>query len=257
VPTVSVKEIVVSSLGAKFGLAALLFLPLIPLTLAEDVKKEDATPEDKQVVDSKVVRGKPATSVKFRKELNLPYSSLNTLGPRIDAARRASDPVTLAHAANELAVAERVSGKKASLTSSQLIRESAELAKLRRQQKELEAVQRVSEQIAGEDDTIALIRKEIALAQAEATRDTEAYKQNLEPTWKPRKVIVNNYTTEYLAITVNGNYKMEVEPGMTKICIIEHRWNPVVLWAYGNEDIDKWGPREIWGRFNTYTWNIN
>jgi hypothetical protein len=247
----------VSSRRSKIGLAVLLLLPLVSLALADEPKKEEKTPEDKQVVDSKVIHGKPAASVKFRKELSLPYSSLNTLGSRIDTARRAFDPVTLAHAANELNVAEKVSGKKASLTSSQLIRESAQLAKLRRQAKELEAVQRVTEQIAGEDDTIALIRKEIAQAQAEANRDTEAYKQNLEPTWKPRKVIVNNYTTEYLAITVNGNYKMEVEPGMTKICIIEHRWNPVVLWAYGNEDIDKWGPRELWGRFDTYTWNIN
>jgi hypothetical protein len=33
--------------------------------------------------------------------------------------------------------------------------------------------------------------------------------------------------------------------------------NPVVLTAHGNEDIDTWGPRYIWGKFQTYTWNIN
>jgi hypothetical protein len=37
----------------------------------------------------------------------------------------------------------------------------------------------------------------------------------------------------------------------------EHRWNPTVLTAYGDQDIDSWGPRYIWGRFQTYRWNIN
>jgi hypothetical protein len=41
------------------------------------------------------------------------------------------------------------------------------------------------------------------------------------------------------------------------VCIVEHRWNPTILTAHGNEDIDSWGPRIIWGRFDKYTWNIN
>jgi hypothetical protein len=67
---------------------------------------------------------------------------------------------------------------------------------------------------------------------------------------------VNNYTTQYLDIYVNGNYKTQVAPGSTQICTIEHRWNPTVLTAYGNEDTNNWGPRYIWGRFTKYTWNI-
>jgi hypothetical protein len=31
--------------------------------------------------------------------------------------------------------------------------------------------------------------------------------------------------------------------------VIEHRWNPTVLTVIGEEDIDTWGPRYIWGRF--------
>jgi hypothetical protein len=31
---------------------------------------------------------------------------------------------------------------------------------------------------------------------------------------------------------------------------------PHVLTANGNEDLDSWGPRYIWGRFTKYTWNI-
>jgi hypothetical protein len=58
-------------------------------------------------------------------------------------------------------------------------------------------------------------------------------------------------------VYVNGIYKGEIGPGLAQTIVIEHRWNPTVLTAYGDEDIDTWGPRTIWGRFQTYTWNIN
>ena len=61
-----------------------------------------------------------------------------TLGNRIDTARRQYDPVALGNTASELALAEKVSGKQASLTSTALYKESVELAKLRRQVAELD-----------------------------------------------------------------------------------------------------------------------
>jgi hypothetical protein len=48
-----------------------------------------------------------------------------------------------------------------------------------------------------------------------------------------------------------------MDPGAAQTIIIEHRWNPTVLTAYGDQDIDEFGPRTIWGKFTTYTWNIN
>lgn len=215
------------------------------------------TPEDKQIVSTRVMHRPRAASISFGKALNLPFPSLATLGARIDAARRAPDPVALAHTARELTTAESVSGKKASLTSKELIREAAELAKLRRQVAELQAVQRVSEQVLTEQDALATLKKEIAYSQELAKQDVRSVEQNEEPTWTPRTVLVNNYTTQYLTVYVNGNYKMMVSPGGARTCVIEHRWNPTVLTAYGNEDLDNWGPRYIWGRFNKYTWNIN
>jgi hypothetical protein len=214
-------------------------------------------PEDKQTVDSKPVPAPRAASVNFKKELKLPYPTLSTLGARIDDARRKHDPVALAHAASELNVAEKVSGKQASVTSKHVLQEAAELAKLRSQAKELQAVLHVSDQVAAEQDLILSLKKTIALANERAKMDTEAIQSNLEPTWKPRKVIVNNYTTQYLTIWVNGIYKTEIPPGQRAVVIVEHRWNPTILKANGNEDIDTWGPRIIWGRFETYTWNIN
>ena len=206
------------------GVALVGLFALASVALPEAPSKDTPAPEDKQVVSSKAVRLPAATSVNFRKALHLPFHSLSTLGARIDAARRAPDPVALAHAASELAVAESVSGKQASLTSTTLLKESAELAKLRRQAAELQAVQRVAQQIANQDNLIADVRNEIAGAEAQAKIDTEAYQQNLEPTWTPRKVVVNNYTTQYLTIYINGNYKTEVAPGLTQLLIVEHRW---------------------------------
>src|SRR5262249_22866189 len=239
------------------GLALLACLALVPLVPAEQGKKEDPAPEDKQVVSSKATPRIAATSVNFRKELNLPFDSLRTLGSRIEAARRKPDPVALAHAASELAVAEKVAGKKASFTSKQVLQEAAELASLRKQDAELRAVLQVSNQVELEADRVANLKKEIALAQAQAKADKEAFARNKEPTSAPRQVVVNNYTTQYLDVYVNGNLKTQVQPGATQVVTIEHRWNPVVLTAYGDEDVNTWGPRNLWGRFTKYTWNIN
>jgi hypothetical protein len=238
-------------------LVLVLFAALASFAPGQPPAKEDPAAADKEVADSKAATRPAAASVNFRKELNLPFATLGTLGPRVASARKAHDPVALAHAAGELAVAENVSGKKASLTSADLIKESAELAKLRQQSAELQAVLKVSEQVASEEKWVTTMRQEITDAKKRAAADTEAIRQNQEPTWTPRKVVVNNYTTQYLDIWVNGNYKVQVAPGMSQTIIIEHRWNPTVLTADGNEDGVNWGPRYIWGRFNKYTWNIN
>jgi uncharacterized protein (TIGR03000 family) len=219
-------------------------------------KNDSAELEDKQAVTSKASQQQAAATINFRKELKLPFASLSTLGSRIDAARRKPDPVALAHAASELAVAEKVSGKQASLTSKVLAQEAAELAGMRRREQELNAVLEVNTQMMMAQDNILKIKRDIAMSQAQIKADKEAINQNLEPTWKPRQVVVNNYTTQYLDIYVNGNYKTQVQPGMQQTFMIEHRWNPTVLKAYGNEDENTWGPRYLWGRFDKYTWNI-
>jgi hypothetical protein len=239
------------------GLLSLLALGLASPAGGDQPKKDDPAAADKEKIDSTATKRTAAAGIKFRKELGLALPSLGTLGSRIDAARRAHDPVALAHAANELAVAEKVSGKKASLTSTELAKESAELAKLRRQESELQATLAVQQQITGTDDTIEILKQTLANAKAVAKADSEAIRMNQEPTWTPRKVIVNNYTTQYIDVWVNGYYKVQVNPGMSQSFLIEHRWNPTVLTGYGDDDEQTYGPVHIWGRFKTYTWNIN
>ena len=230
---------------------------LAAVAQSDDAPKDDSAAKDQQVAESKATRKTAAASVNFRKELSLPFQSLSTLGSRIDTARRASDPVALAHTASELAVAEKVSGKQAKVTSAAVLNEAAELAKLRKQASELQAVSKVAEQVAAEQNLIANLKNQIADAQAIAKLDKEKFNKNDEPGWTPRKVVVNNYSDQYVTIFVNGFYKTEISPGLAQTIVIEQRINPVVLTAHGNEDIDTWGPRYIWGKFQTYTWNIN
>lgn len=78
--------------------------------------------------------------IDFGKELGLPLQVLLDLDKRIQTARRKSDPVALANAAQLLAAAEKVSENKASLTADAVGAEAAELAKLRGNSTELQTV---------------------------------------------------------------------------------------------------------------------
>jgi hypothetical protein len=217
---------------------------------------KSAAAQDKQSVTSKATPRPLASAVNFPKELNLPFDSLATLGCRIEAARRKPDPVALAHAANELAIAEKVSGKTASITSKQVAQEAVELVAMRRQAKELEAVLHVSQQMAIEAGHIRLMQDALARARAQIKADKEAFQQNREPIWTPRQVVVKNGTMQWLLLYVNGNFEGTVQPGTRHTIVVDHRWDPTVLKALGNEDSNTWGPRYLWGRFTKYTWHI-
>lgn len=93
-----------------------------------------------EVLETKATQQELAAATNFSKTLGLSYESLTTLGSRIDQARRVADPVGLASCAQELAVAEQVSGKKAGLTSDAVLKEAAEMAKMRFDPSELKAV---------------------------------------------------------------------------------------------------------------------
>jgi hypothetical protein len=216
-----------------------------------------AQQNDQESLSSKAQKTSPAAQVDFKSALGLPFNSLSTLGSRIDAARHAHDPVSLAHTASELAVAEKVSGKQASVTANALVQESAKLAKLRRQAAELEAVSHVADQVSSEQDLVASLKRDIILAKQQAQAETAALRRNEQPTDAPRKIVINNYTPQYVDIWVNGFGTAQVQPGQSTSITLDHKWNPTILTAYGNQDNSQWGPRYIWGRFKTYTWNLN
>jgi hypothetical protein len=120
------------------GLALLAAACLLGPTGAAEEKK-DVKPVEKKEIDSKVEKAPCAAAVDFS-DLGLAFNSLETIGSRIDAARRNGDPVSLASAAAELGVAESISGKKAKLTASTVAKEARDLATVRLRSKEMKAV---------------------------------------------------------------------------------------------------------------------
>lgn len=242
------------------GLTVPGILPSLAQQPAPSGSGQPAGQKEEQVVTSKPTQRFPATAVNFKKEFGLPFDSLSTLGARVEQARRKPDPVALAHAASELAVAEQVSKKQASITSKALLAEAAQLAQLRRQAAELKAVYALKQQIANEEGDVARWSKLITQAETTTAQEKAAALQNTEPTNAPRWVRLNNYTTQYLDLWVNGYYRMQVPPGESRWCLLDHRINPTVLTAWGDQDegglTNQWR-RELWGNFRTYTWNIN
>src|SRR5262249_24472134 len=113
-------------------------------------------------------------------------------------------------------------------------------------------------QIATEETDITDLKAMLGRAQQQIKDETAAIRQNTEPTGTPRKVLINNYTSQYIALIINGYPRMPIiPPGQTQYFVIEQKINPTVITAYGDEDAVSWGPRYIWCQFTTYTWNLN
>jgi hypothetical protein len=110
--------------------------------------------------------------------------------------------------------------------------------------------------LAAEERSVAQLEQMAAKAKEQAKQEAEAVRNGGVIPYTPRTIVINNTSTDTLDIYVNGNFKMTVGPGMLQSCVVEHRWNPTILTAYGNQDTDVWGPMPIQGKFTKYTWNI-
>lgn len=172
-------------------------------------EEKKADPDFKLLTPNKRgVEVKPATAVQFTTELGLSFQSLNGLGVRIDEARRAADPVGLAVAAHELAVAEKVADKKASLSAEAVMKEATKLAKMRDQSRELRAVALLSMDGKAKEELETLAAKA-----AKAEKDLEAARKSGERPkglWGTLKV--DNLTGAQWRILTNGNPRGIVPP---------------------------------------------
>jgi hypothetical protein len=207
---------------------------------------------DQKLVRTYAEKRTSAATVNFNKSLKLPWSSLQTIGSRLDSAQQSADPVAMAHMANELAVAENVSGKKASVTSTSVLKESAKLAKLRGDPSELKAVHQVAKQIHGEKNLLSQLQKDIEQAEAAAAKQDKAALQPppLNPVAYP--VLIENYTEEPISIFMNGRYQLTVQPLQKRFLNFMQQPAPVTLYAYSVDY--KWGPRNIYETLSSYTW---
>ncbi len=183
---------------------------------AEDGKKAKKSEEVVELKSSlskdKIESCIGACRVNFRKEFGVPLEYLDSIGQQIHDARKSPDPVALGLAAKSLAVAEEVSGKKASVTSKGVMEEAVLLAKLRGVSTELAALSKVVSDKATQKDLAAqaaAAAKQEAEAR-EATKKGDAGKE-LHGTLQ-----VINHSHECLRIYVDGRYYGLVHEGRTR-----------------------------------------
>ncbi|WP_236624223.1 hypothetical protein [Rhodopirellula baltica] len=125
------------------------------------------------------------------------------LGSQIHASAADPDPVTLAVAANSLAAAESATGKTAKVTSDQVMAEAVELAKLRRDLKELKAIA----QLVSDSKTQSELNQLVELAEDSATESEEASREHYG--W----LHVDNHTPHDLRIRVDGRTVGHIRSG--------------------------------------------
>jgi hypothetical protein len=219
---------------------------LAPLALAEGPKGDSGKePAKEQGTFEKYVS---AATIDFSSELELAFPGLTTLGSRIETARRLGDPVGLSVAASELAVAEKVSGKKAALTAEALAREAVGLAEVRGKSRELQAVALLSGNPEAQKKLLRLAKK----ATREEAEDAKAIASGARPRGISSRLIVRNFSGHTYFIFVNGQ----------EVGYVNARGNASFgVHTHGNTLLTAKGGGAQWvmpvsGRMDTYVWTL-
>lgn len=191
--------------GAMLLSGCCLILALPPLFVNAAPAEDASANEPTEVVRSSLTNDRAPSSadaltLNFRKELGVALDYLTPLGRQISDARTSPDPVALAIAANNLAVAERIAGKRAGVTADAVLAEAIELAKLRLRAPELTAMA-----LLVADPKLQAEFRELADA---ATQADQARRLELEEGIENKAihgfVYVTNHTCESLTIYIDG-----------------------------------------------------
>jgi hypothetical protein len=240
-------------------LASLVLLGLVAgagssgLAYADDKKPGEPTGSSGQVQNIESRREKLPPIPDFAKSFRLPFESITTLGPRLADARQKCDPIALALIATEIGVAEKVSGKRAELTADDVLNEAVDLARMRQQELELNAVA-----LLVKDQSVA----EKLKALAEKAKVDEAERISKFKSGEREKgfhyLVVNNNTDARLSIRVNGQRVGHVNPFSSR-----EFWTPGVeqmsyidLRAHDHITDAVWSSNVVTGDFFKYTWNL-
>jgi hypothetical protein len=237
--------------GRQVGLLAALVAGVFFATMAQadDPKK----PEGKKIEDKAKPTAPGAAAVKFGSALGLELDGLRTIGNRIDSARESGNPIALIGIAKELAAAEEVSGKQASIKSADLIKEAVEMAKFRNRPDELKVVAKL---VVGE-----AVSREL-LTQAEKTAKAQEARATTKPEERAKGItgyctVVNN-TKYYIRITVNYGYVGTVAPfGEMLIHVGDDAYETTRLYGYAPGTDYTWGPKFVSEPVRNYTWYLN
>lgn len=191
-------------------------------------------------------------NVSFGKELGVPLEYLSGLGHRIHTARLVPDPVELAMASQSLAIAEKVAGKKATLTSENVLKEALALGKVRGISAELAALSA----IVSDEATKTELGKAFAAAKAREDEAAAALKTGEQTRELIGNLTVANHSGECLKIYVSGRYRGTVHSGET-IRIHVHDHNEHTELQAICEDGELVSEECVEGHQHSYFWHIH
>ena len=166
-------------------------------------------------------------------------------------ARQTGDPVALALIGTELAVDEEVSGKKADLTSADVLNEARDLAKMRRKEKELAAVAVLLKDKAAAKELTDLVEP---AKKAEAERIAR-FKSG-ERGKGIRVLAVVNRTQHHLSIRVNGEHVGWIDPFSARdFYLPEHHHRLPMLYLRAHDDQGQiWHSQDFTGDLDRFKW---
>ncbi|MCO8123347.1 hypothetical protein NHH03_16475 [Stieleria sp. TO1_6] len=218
------------------------------VSVAQDASTKEAVEVRSSLSkDGKTTPCLGACSINFQQALGADFSYLIPLGSQIHAARVTPDPVTLAVAAKSLAAAEAATGKQAQVTSSQVMAEAVELAKLRRDLKELKAIA----QLVSDQSKKAELKQLIELTEDLAAESGEATKEVYGT------LTVDNHTPHNLRITVDGREVGRVRSGRTGYFRVHAHGYENHFDAYCLEDNEVIAHGNVRGHHHDLRWHID
>ena len=223
-------------------------------TRADDQKPGGAkvAAGQEQTIESRKEKAPPIPD--FAKSYRLPLESIQTLGYRLSDARQKCDPIALALIATEIAVAEKVSGRTADLTSDALFKEAIDLATMRREEKELNALALLVRDESKAEKLKALADK----AKVEEAERVSKFKSGEREKSFHYLIVVNN-TDVRVSARVNGRHVGFVNPFSSW-----EFWTPfaehmtyIDLRAHDHMTGEVWRSDVVTGNFFKYTWILN
>ncbi|MBI3462947.1 MAG: hypothetical protein HY000_07780 [Planctomycetes bacterium] len=215
-----------------------------------------AAPSAEKVLATKVGTGEKccfgACAINYRKELGVPLEYLDTLGARIHQARKTPDPVELALAAESLAVAEKVAGKKAAITADDVLKDALRIAKMRNVSAELAAISQIVDE--------GSLKKELSEMAAAAQEQEQEAKSAAARQDATRELFgtlrVVNLTHECLRIYVDGQCVGVVHEGMVGHFHVHAHGFQNHIEAYCEHGGELVSCAEIFGHHHFFTWRI-
>jgi len=228
--------------------SAMLFGAFRTAAAGEDPAKTTGRPES---IETKAAKATPIPN--FAAVYGLSFNSTHSLGHRLMEARQKGDPVALALIGTELAVDEEVSGKKADITSAELLSEAKDLAKLRRKDKELAAVALLLKDTAAAKELTDLVGP---AKKAEAERIAKFKSGERERGIRVLEVI--NRTEHHLSIRVNGEHVGWIDPFSAREWLLPpHHHHPPELFLSAHDDQgQRWHSQYFTGEYQKFTWTL-